>query len=160
MLAWERDADLGFVMPNETAKSNLYAMLKKRGLISVPVPPEGHTIETLWITPRSGWKIEIGGPANFKEVRERLNNPIRTRVNFDGAWLQTRTSNPGLELLKQYKDNIYRHLEHAEVLRRAKDGNDYSNPGFFNKCRERVDKHACLDQLSTDGNIQFKDPIP
>ena len=77
-------------------------------------------------------------------------------------WLKTDHYNPGAELLKRYVDNIYRHLEHSEMLRgsRTRGGNDYKNAGFFNKCRDPVFKHACLDQLSPDGNIQFKDPIP
>ena len=147
------------MLPNTTAKTKFYASLKKHGLISVPVPAEGHTIESLWITPKSGWKMEIGGVVDEKAVRERLASPFRTKVLFDGYWFETAGYNPGLQLLKQYKDNIYRHLEHAELRRRAADGNDYSNPGFFNKCREKVFTHGCLDQLRTDGNIQFHDPI-
>ena len=129
--------------------------MEKYGLIPM-ISRRSH----LHITPRSGWKIEFWGYVDEKWYQKRK-NATHTWVLFDGMWLKTDHYNPGAELLKRYVDNIYRHLEHSEMLRgsRTKGGNDYKNAGFFNKCRDPVFKHACLDQLSPDGNIQFKDPI-
>ena len=67
----------------------------------------------------------------------------------------------GIHLTSLYGENINRHPEHESVLRRTRVLNHvYKNSGFFNKCQYKESQHACLDQLSGDGNIQFKDPIP
>lgn len=156
VLPWERDADLDFVLPDQATMDTVIKKMENYGLIPM-ISRRSH----LHITPRSGWKIEFWGYVDEQLYRKRRNSN-HTRVIFDGMWLKTDHYNPGAELLRRFVDNIYRHLEHSEMLRgsRTRGGNDYKNPGFFNKCRDPVFKHACLDQLSPDGNIQFKDPIP
>ena len=155
MLPWERDADLYFFVRDKKTLDEIVLKMEERGLI-----PMTSRRSHLHITPRSGWKVEFWSVTNEKAYLTQK-NMSHTKVLFDGVWIKAEEYNPGAKLLRRYRENIYRHLEHTELLRGSRAiGNDYKNPGYFNKCREKVFTHACLDQLSTDGNIQFKDPIP
>ena len=173
VLPWEFDSDIYFSESNRTAvNKTLIPILQQYGLTLEPTE-EGQgtgcvdsSYRPCYIldVPNSQWKLELYSsrrrmPKELAFLKRRKLR--RTKVNLDGDWLPSQY-NPGHYLLGKYGRNIYRHLEHESVLRgnRARK-HKYKNSGFFNKCLDPENRHACLDQLSPDGNIQFLlDPIP
>ena len=175
VLPWEFNSDINFSESNRTAvNKTLIPILQEHGLILEPTE-EGQaagcvdsSYRPCYIldVPNSQWKLELYSSRSRmpKELAYLKRKKFRrTKVLLHGDWLPSQY-NPGLYLLEKYgsKSNIYKHLEHESVLRgnRARK-HKHKNSGFFNKCLDRQNKQACLDQLSPDGNIQFLfDPVP
>ena len=78
-----------------------------------------------------------------------------TKVLLDGEWIVAQR-NVGEDMREHYGPEVYRHVEHKMLL---PSGTHREHTRHFTTC-PTPGRHDCLDQYSTDGNLQFSDPTP
>lgn len=148
ILPWEVDADMGFALSNLTAYRQLGSYYKKWGYLlkEFHTNPNGAS----FVIYSKSWSCDAWGTKKIDpETRiDPSNFPVpngwgRTKILLDGEWVPTNT-NPGLYARQMFYNGMLQHEEHSGggILK------------FFT-C-PRTGDHACLDQYSADGSIQFQ----
>lgn len=162
VLPWDQDADVTFLSANYSALAQLRTKFKSAGYQL----SEGGD---LWccvdnktaggkfiVTTPAGWHVELYGQ-HFTDTERLISQGLKpTKVMFDGQWVGA-PANPGLYARNRYGYEVYKHAQHWMNLGHESGWQSY-HPAQFSRC-PRVGHHACLDQYSVDGNLQFEDPL-
>ena len=100
----------------------------------------------------SGYTLDnfAKAPSDLQCGKQAIKNRAPTLAKIDGVWALA-PDNPA-RYARKYGNEILRHVPWVKSAKTAYD----SIPARFKLCTGEP-SHACLDNYSTDGNMQFRD---